>query len=51
VDRVLASEAKGRWFDPSQPHQVISIKSMHYDGFAILIPSLRRCFYSHVSAM
>ena len=21
VDRVLASEAKGRWFDPSQPHQ------------------------------
>ena len=20
VDRVLASEAKGRWFDPSQPH-------------------------------
>jgi hypothetical protein len=21
VDRVLASEAKGRWFDSSQPHQ------------------------------
>ena len=27
VDRVLASEAKGRWFDSSQPHQIISIKS------------------------
>ncbi len=22
VDRVLASEAKGRWFDSSQPHQI-----------------------------
>ena len=24
VDRVLASEAKGRWFDSSQPHQKIN---------------------------
>jgi hypothetical protein len=23
VDRVLASEAKGRWFDPSQPHHPV----------------------------
>jgi hypothetical protein len=30
VDRVLASEAKGRWFDPSQPHQCFSFKSTSY---------------------
>ena len=30
VDRVLASEAKGRWFDSSQPHQKYPHKSNSY---------------------
>ena len=27
VDRVLASEAKGRWFDPSQPRHINQVLS------------------------
>jgi hypothetical protein len=35
VDRVLASEAKGRWFDPSQPRHF-------FPDFPLL--ALRSCF-------
>ena len=32
VDRVLASEAKGRGFDPRQPHQIAEPDSRIADG-------------------
>jgi hypothetical protein len=43
VDRVLASEAKGRGFDPRQPHQIFLYKSIIYVPGGITLP-LRQAY-------
>ena len=45
VDRVLASEAKGRGFDPRQPHHsVIPASAASYDGSFFFAPA-RACLF------
>jgi hypothetical protein len=47
VDRVLASEAKGRWFDPSQPRHRFPPSVLHMIFFARIFSTRKLSSYVH----